>query len=175
MPNRSRRVKDEFWAGVIVAAIIVYALLASWWKEHVILGWIILSALLIFIGYILYRYASLRGWLGRQAKNTVQNAVFEQVASEREPLSPRQRDAILKRAHYRCENELCHFQGNPQIHHIDMKNQNNDLSNLIALCTNCHKKAHAGIFTQSQLFNWARRDYKRLQATSPQDNWRTRR
>ena len=172
MPNPRRKGKDEFWVGVIVAGVIVYSLLASWWKEHVILGSIILSVLLVVAGYVLYKYASLRGWLGHQVKDTIQKTVFENVASEREPLSPYERNAVLKRSHNRCEHELCHFQGKPQIHHIDMNNQNNDLSNLIALCTNCHNKAHAGIFTQSQLFNWARRDYKMLQATRPQDNWR---
>jgi len=119
-----------------------------------------------------YKYTSLRGWLGDQVKDTIQKTVFDNVASEREPLSPYERNAVLKRAHNRCENELCRFQGKHQIHHIDMNNQNNDLGNLIVLCTDCHNKAHAGIFTQSQLFNWARRDYKMLKATRPQDSWR---
>lgn len=162
MPNPRKKVKGEFWVGVIVAAVIGWTLLAMWWQEHPVLGWIILIVLLAVSGYVLYKYASVRGWLGRQVKDTVHSVVFEQVASEREPLSQYERDAILKRAHFRCENESCHSQGKPQIHHIDMNNQHNDFSNLIALCTNCHNKAHAGTFTESQLFNWARRDYKKL-------------
>ncbi|MFH1382592.1 MAG: hypothetical protein ABIH70_06820, partial [Chloroflexota bacterium] len=111
MPNPRRRVKEDFWVGAIVAAIIVYALLASWWKEHALLGWIILIVLLAVAGYVLYKYASLRGWLGRQVKDTVGGIVFEKVASDREPLSQGQREAILKRAQYKCENELCSYQG----------------------------------------------------------------
>lgn len=94
MPNPRRKGKDEFWVGVIVAGVIVYSLLASWWKEHVILGWIILSVLLVVAGYVLYKYASLRGWLGHQVKDTIQKTVFENVASEREPLSPYERDEV---------------------------------------------------------------------------------
>ena len=142
----------------------MYTLIAMWWKEHAVLGWIILVVLLAVAGYVLYKYASLRGWLGRQAKDAVHKAVFEKVASDREPLSPYERDEVLKRSHNRCENERCHFQGKPHIHHIDMNNQNNNLNNLIALCPSCHQRAHDGKFTQTQLFLWARRDYKRLQA-----------
>jgi hypothetical protein len=94
MPNPRRKGKDEFWVGVIVAGVIVYSLLASWWKEHVILGSIILSVLLVVAGYVLYKYASLRGWLGHQVKDTIQKTVFENVASEREPLSPYERDEV---------------------------------------------------------------------------------
>ena len=164
MPNPRRKVKDDFWVGAIVAVIIVYALLASWWKEHAVLGWIILAVLLAVAVYILYRYASLRGWLGRQVKDTVQKVVYEEVASEREPLSQYERAAVLRRSQSRCENESCKYQGKPHIHHIDMNNSNNNLANLIALCPSCHQQAHDGKFTQSQLFNWARRDYKSLQA-----------
>lgn len=168
MPNPRRKIKDEFWFGVIFAAIIVYALLASWWKEHAVLGWIILGVLLAVAGYVLYKYASLRGWLGRQVKDTVQKVVFEKVASAREPLSPNERDEVLRRSQSRCENERCDFQGKPHIHHIDGNNQHNNLGNLIALCPNCHQKAHDGIFTESQLINWVRRDYKRLQTRRAQ-------
>jgi len=99
MPNPRRKRKDKFWVGVIVAGVIVYSLLASWWKEHVILGSIILSVLLVVAGYVLYKYASLRGWLGHQVKHTIQKTVFKNVASEREPLSPYERNAVLKRSH----------------------------------------------------------------------------
>ncbi len=168
MPNPRRRVKDEFWFGVIVVALIVYSSLTSWWKEHAILGWSILGILLAVIGYVVYRYASLRGWLGRQAKDTVKNVVFKKIASEREFVPPNKRDEVLRRSRYGCANERCYFQGKPEIHHIDMNNQHNNLNNLIALCPNCHQQAHDGIFSESQLINWVRRDYKRLQARRAQ-------
>ena len=160
MPKSRKKVKDEFWVALVVVAIIVYALLADWWKENAILGWIILGILLVVAGYFLYRYASLRGWLGRQVRDTVQKAVFDEVASAREPLPQDTRTEVLKRAHSRCENERCSYRGKPHIHHIDMNNSNNYIGNLIALCPHCHQKAHHGTFTGSQLINWARRDYR---------------
>ena len=170
MPNPRKKIKSEFWiiAGIVV--IIAWSLLASWWAEHAVIGWIILSALLAGAGYVLYKFASVRGWLGRQVKQTVHDVVFEQVVTDREPLSRYERNEVLKRSQSRCENETCTFQVKPHIHHIDMNNQHNNLSNLIALCPNCHQKAHDGIFSQSQLINWVRRDHKRLQAR-PQENW----
>lgn len=164
MPKPRKKIKDEIWFGVIVGAIIVYALLAEWWQQNAVLGWIILGILIAIGVFVLYRYANLRGWLGRQVKDTVQKVVFEEVASAREPLSPYERDEVLKRSQSRCENERCDFQGKPHIHHIDGNNQHKNLGNLIALCPNCHQKAHNGVFTESQLINWVRRDYKRLQA-----------
>ena len=168
MPNPRKKVKGEFWFGAIFVAIIAYALLLDWWKTHAVIGWIILGVLLAVVGFVLYKYASLRGWIGHQVKETVEKVVFEKVASDREPLPKDTRDEILKRAQSRCENESCDFQGRPHIHHIDGNNQHNNLGNLIALCPNCHQKAHDGIFTESQLINWVRRDYKRLQARRAQ-------
>ena len=160
--TRRQKVKNDAWIAIIIAAIVFYAFLADWWRTHAILGWTILVILIGGAGYVLYRYASVRGWLGRQVKDTLAKVVLEDVASEREPFTPFERDSVLKRAHYRCENESCNFQGKPHIHHIDMNNSNNNLRNLIALCPNCHQKAHDKTFSQSQLFNWARGDYKRL-------------
>ncbi len=165
MPKSRKKVKDEFWVALAFVGIIAYALLAEWWKENTILGWSILGILLVVAGFFVYRYASLRGWLGRQVKDTVQKAVFEEVATAREPLPKGMRDGVLKRARSGCENEKCNFKGRPHIHHIDANNSHNRLGNLIALCTNCHQKAHDGIFTESQLINWARRDYRRLQSS----------
>lgn len=168
MPKPRKKVKDEIWFGVIIGAFVVYALLAEWWQQNAVLGWIILVILIAIGVFVLYRYASLRGWFGRQVKDTVQKVVFDKVASAREPLSQYERAAVLRRSQSRCENESCKYQGKPHIHHIDMNNSNNNLANLIALCPSCHQQAHDGKFTQSQLFNWARRDYKSLQARRTQ-------
>jgi 5-methylcytosine-specific restriction endonuclease McrA len=163
MASKQRKIKSDVWVILAVIAIVIFAFIADWWKEHAVIGWIILGVVLVATGYIVYRYASVRGWIGRQVKDTVKKAVFEKVASEREPLSQREREEVLKRAQNRCENERCNYQGKPHIHHIDGNNQNNRLGNLIALSPNCHQKAHDGILTESQLINWVRRDYKRLQ------------
>ncbi len=161
---KRRSIREGFWFALIFIAIVIYALLADWWKENATLGWIILGILLAVLAFLLYRFASLRGWLRRQVKSVAQKAVFEEVASGREPLPQDKRNEVLKRASNRCENERCNQKVNPHIHHIDGNNSHNNLSNLIALCPNCHQKAHNGIFTESQLHNWVRRDFQRLKS-----------
>ena len=163
MPNPRKKIRQEVWIWSIVGAIFIYALLVDWWKQNVVLGSIILVILIAIGIFLLYRYATLRGWLGRQVKNTVSKVVFEKVASEREPLPIATREEVLERARSRCENEQCNYNGKPHIHHIDANNSHNNLGNLVALCPNCHQKAHEGILVESQLINWVRRDYKRLQ------------
>ena len=161
---KQRSIREGFWIALVFIAIVIFSLAADWWKDNAILGWIILGILLTVSAFLLYRFASLRGWLGRQVKSVAEKAVFEEVASDREPLPQYIREEVLRRARYRCENERCNYKQKPHIHHIDMNNSNNHLSNLIALCPNCHQRAHDGKFTQSQLFNWARRDFKRLKS-----------
>ena len=161
MPKSKRRIRDEFWFVAIVLGIVAFALLADWWEEHAVIGWTVVGILLAVLMFLAYRFASLRGWLGRQVKSAAKKAVFEEEASAREPLPQDKREEVLRRAHYRCENERCSYRGKPHIHHIDMNNSNNHLSNLIALCPNCHQKAHKGSFTATQLGNWVRRDLQR--------------
>ena len=164
MPKSRRKVKDGFWSALVFIAIIGYALLADWWKTNAILGWIILGVLLAVLAFLFYRSALLRGWLGHQAKSIAKSAVLEDVASVREPLPPGTRKEVPRRARNRCENEQCNQKVRPHIHHVDGNKSNNHLPNLIALCPNCHQKAHDGVFTESQLHNWVRRDLQRLRA-----------
>lgn len=168
MVNPRKKVKEDVWIGIIVGVIVVYALLAEWWKTHAVLGWVILGIVLIIAGYVVYKYASVRGWLGSQVKSTLEQVVFEKVASGREPLSPETRAEVMKRAQSKCENQQCTSpSARPHIHHIDGNNQHNSLSNLIALCPNDHQAAHDDKLTESQLINWVRRDYQRLKVNGP--------
>jgi len=165
--TKKRSMREGFWIAVIFVAILAFAILADWWKENAILGWSILGALAIVFAFLLYRYASVRGWIGRQVKDIAVKAVFEDAASEREPLPQETREGVLIRARGRCENEHCNYKGKPHIHHIDGNNSHNRFVNLIALCPNCHQKAHDGVFTESQLVNWVRRDWKRQKSRRP--------
>jgi len=165
MPKPKRKVREDIWFFGIFGVLFLYAILAEWWQQNPVIGWSILIILLVAAGFILYRYASLRGWIKRQVKETVQKAVFEEVATGREPLPRDMREEVLTRARSRCENEQCNYKGRPHIHHINGNNSHNRLGNLIVLCPNCHQKAHDGIFTESQLTNWVRRDYRRLQSS----------
>jgi len=162
--TKRRYIREGFWFALIFIAIIVFALVSDWWKENAVVGWTILGILLAVLAFLVYRFASLRGWLGRQVRGIAEKAVFEDVATAREPLPQGMRREVLERANYRCENERCNYKGRPHIHHIDGNNSNNRISTLIALCPNCHQKAHDGIFSESQLINWVRRDFARLRA-----------
>ncbi len=144
--------------------ILAFALIANWWKENSTIGWIIVIVLLAIVAFLAYRFVSVRGWLGRQVKTAAIKAVFEKVASGREPLPQGAREEVFRRAESRCENERCRYKGKPHIHHIDGNNSRNNLSNLVALCPNCHQSAHDGVLTESQLHNWVRRDYQRLKS-----------
>jgi len=161
---KRRPIREGFWIALVFIAIVIFSLVADWWKENATLGWIILGILLAVFAFLLYRFASLRGWLGHQAKSVAEKAIRGDVASAREPVPQDKRNEVLKQARYRCENERCNQKVRPHIHHIDMNNSNNHLSNLIALCPNCHQRAHDGKFTESQLLNWVRRDFKRLKS-----------
>ena len=91
MANPRKRVKGKF-ARIIVGAIIIYFLLGSWWYTNAVLAWIFLVILVAIAGYVQYKYAPWRGWLGNKDKNTLGQVVFEKVASEKEPLSPKGAD-----------------------------------------------------------------------------------
>jgi len=43
--------------------------------------------------------------------------------------------------------KICGISDNPHVHHIDRDLSNNDLSNLVRLCKNCHFSIHAGKVT----------------------------
>jgi hypothetical protein len=159
-----KRIKPWVWVVLAFVAIIIFGIVADWWKTHSALGWTIVVVLVLIIAFLAYRYASVRGWLGSRVKSAADKIIFEKVASGREPLPVPQREEVLKRARNRCENERCNYKGQPHIHHIDGNNSHNNLSNLVALCPNCHQQAHDGILTESQLHNWVKRDFQRLKA-----------
>jgi len=159
MVKRKRRTREEFWVGLIFVALLAYALIADWWKEHSVLGWTIVAVLVAILVFSIYRFPAFRRWLFMGAKKAGQAVVYGTKASEREPISPENRSMILHRARYRCENPDCRQDVRPHIHHIDFDNSNNRLSNLIALCPNHHQQAHDSIFSFSQLRNWAKRTW----------------
>lgn len=164
MSKRNRRVRGELWIILMFIALVTYALIADWWEQNSVLGWVIIGVLVVVAAFLIYRFASIRGWLGRQVKTAAEKAIYEPKASPREPLPRGKREEVLERALNRCENDSCNQRVKPVIHHIDGNNSHNQLSNLIALCPNCHQEAHDGVFTERQLRNWVKRDYQRLKA-----------
>jgi len=154
MARRQRRPKVEFWAGLIFVALLAYALLADWWKEHSVLGWIIVGVVVALLAFLLYKSEPFRRWVFGTVKKAGESIVYGTKASAREPIRPEDRKKIMERARYRCENSGCNQHARPHIHHIDFNNSNNKLTNLIALCPNCHQEAHDGIYKVSQVRNW---------------------
>ena len=160
MSQGQRRIRIEFWAGLIFVALLAYALIADWWKEHSVLGWIIVGIIVAVLAFCIYRFEPFRRWLFKGAKKAGESIIYETEASGREPMPKYTRMKILQRARDRCENPDCRSDVRPHIHHIDGDNSNNNLRNLIALCPNCHTKAHHGVYSNSQLRNWVQRSWE---------------
>ena len=156
MPRGKRRVKEGVWVAVAFFGLLAYTLLADWWKENTAIGWTIIGVLLVLLAFFAYRYASFRGWLGRTAKRTCEKIVFEEGEPPREPLPPQLHQKVMNRAHYHCQNPDCRYTGKPHVHHINMDNSDNRLSNLVALYPNCHTDTHRGKHKPSKVRNWSR-------------------
>ena len=160
MPRRQRKIREQFWVGLIFVALLAYALIAGWWKENQVVGWIILGSVLAILAFSIYRFPAFRGLLFRTAKKAGDSILYETTAvSSREPLPENMRTHILQRAGYKCENPDCRSGTKPEIHHIDNDNSNNNPRNLIALCRPCHKRAHDNYYSNSQLRNWVQRSW----------------
>lgn len=159
MARGQRRPKVEFWAGLLFVALLAYALIADWWKEHSVLGWVIVGVVVVILAFSIYKFRGFRRWLFGTVKKAGESIVYGTKASAREPIRPEDRTMILQRARYRCENPGCRQDVRPHIHHIDFDNGNSNLRNLIALCPNCHQRAHDGDFSFSQVRNWAKRSW----------------
>ncbi|MCF7635545.1 MAG: HNH endonuclease [Dehalococcoides mccartyi] len=162
MQTKSRKLKEDFWFWVIFIALVLFALISDWWQTNAVLGWIISILILAALAFIFIRFKSVRSKAFSAVKSTTEKVIFDEEVSSREPLPNGVRKEIMTRSNYRCENHDCKFKGIPHIHHIDMKNSNNHLSNLIALCPNCHRDAHRGNITASQCRNWVKRDYYQM-------------
>jgi phosphate/sulfate permease len=157
-----KRVRSEFIFAVIFIALVAFALLADWWKTHAAIGWTIVALLILALIFAIIRFSSFRHQVNNTIKNVGEKIIYEDEASEREPVPDKVRKEIYNRANYCCENPDCRHKTTIHIHHIDMNHSNNDFNNLIALCPTCHDKAHKGIFTTTQLRNWLRADFHQL-------------
>ena len=167
MPRQRRRTKPEFWAGLIFVALLAYALISHWWKENPALGWTITIAVVAILALSIYRFPSFRRLLFRTAKTAGESMVYETAVSGREPMPQDTRMRIVQRAGNGCENPDCRSGVRPEVHHIDSDHNNHSLRNLIALCPNCHTKAHDGVYSPSQLRNWLRSSWETYKRKRP--------
>jgi len=167
MAKQRRRTKPGFWAGFIFLALLAYALIADWWKQNPALGWTITIAIVATFAFSIYRFPSFRRLLFRTTKTAGESMVYETAVSDREPMPKDTRMRILQRARNKCENPSCRSGVRPHVHHIDSDHRNNDLKNLIAICPNCHTKAHDGVYSPSQLRNWLRTSWETYKRNNP--------
>ena len=158
MAQRQRRIRIEFWAGVIFVALLAYALIADWWKEHAVLGWVILGIIVAVLAFLLWRSQRFRSFVFGTVKKAGRGLVYQPTepttASGREPLNPELREYILGRADNRCENPNCRKRVPLKIHHIDGNHNHNAAKNLIALCGTCHDMAEIREYPPHQLRSW---------------------
>jgi hypothetical protein len=82
---------------------------------------------------------------GTTSKRCLHCACDDRAKRIKTSISTKQREsffASLKEKH--CT--FCRSLKQLEIHHIDKNVKNNDLSNLILLCANCHKKLHGKVY-----------------------------
>jgi hypothetical protein len=149
-----RRVRDEVIYASVFIVIILLTLVLDWWKEHAVIGWVIVGIMIIFFLFSLYRFPAFRGWVVKKGVSASKKAVFTDETPGREPIPRNLYNRIMQHANNRCQNPDCRYQGKPVIYHINQDRNDDRFWNLIALCPNCHNHAHAGKFSFSQLRNW---------------------
>jgi len=161
MAQGQRRIRPEFWIILIFVALVLYALIADWWKGHATLGWVIFGIVVAVLAFCLYKKQAFREWALRTIRDSLGGLIHEpaepRTGSGRAHLPQWKIDYIRRRAEYRCENPNCRTGVKPDIHHIDLNNSHNRLSNLIALCPSCHREAGDGRYSRSEIRDWARR------------------
>ena len=167
MPRSQRRTKPQFWMVVIFVSLLAYALIADWWKDNSALGWTVVGVVIALLAFSAYRFPSFRRWLFSTAKVASERMAYQAAATEREPMPRDTRMRVLQRARDRCEKPDCRSDVRPHVHHIDGDHSNNSLRNLIALCPNCHTKAHHGVYSPSQLRNWRQSSWETYKRKNP--------
>ena len=79
-----------------------------------------------------------------QFEKRFKKAILGSISKEgRVRIDAEKRNAIYKRAKGKCEIKGCKYKGVCHIHHINMRNNNNSLSNLELLCPNHHTERHS--------------------------------
>jgi hypothetical protein len=173
MASGQRRIRIEFWAVLIFVALLAYALIADWWKEHAALGWVILGIVVVVLGFCLWRYPAFRVRLFNTLKTGIDGLIHQpaEPTQATDPtavsapafvpvsaLTQSERDLFLDYIGHRCEKPNCREWNVQQIHHIIPREEGgkNDVWNLIVLCPNHHSYAQNNIPPRSRQRHWAR-------------------
>lgn len=160
MPQPQRRIRQEFWIGLIVVALVAYALIADWWKEHGALGWVILALVLALLAFLLYRFPGLRARLFNALKTAIARAIHEptttSTSQSTRALTQSERDLFIYYIGNRCEKPGCPERNVHEVHHIKPREEGgkNTVWNLIVLCPTCHTLAQKNIPSRSTQRFW---------------------
>lgn len=165
MPQPQGRIKTEFWAILIFVALLAYALIADWWKDHAVLGWVILALALALLAFFLYRFPHFRARLFNAVKTAIGRVIHEPTqqtgvsTSESTPvpqLKQSERDLFIYYIGNRCEKPGCPERNVHEIHHIKPREEGgkNTVWNLIVLCPTCHTLAQKNVPSRSTQRFW---------------------
>jgi 5-methylcytosine-specific restriction endonuclease McrA len=164
MANRQQR-KAEFWIILLAIVLVAYALIADWWKEHVVLGWLIFGIVVAVLVFVLYRFRErvfngIRTAIDRLTHQTTEPPALSEPEFIPIPnLTQYERALFINRIGNRCENPTCRKTGDLHVHHIKPRRERgstNSVSNLLVLCPNCHGDANKSIPSRARQFEWAR-------------------
>ena len=162
MPQRQRRTRTEFWAVLIFVALLAYALIANWWKEHAALGWVILGIALALLAFLLYRFPGLRARLFNGLKTAIGRAMHEPTpgstpqSTRVPPLTQSERDLFIYYIGNKCEKPDCPERNVHEIHHIKPREEGgkNTVWNLLLLCPTHHTLAQKNVPSRSTQRFW---------------------
>jgi len=154
--KNKRNYRPEFITVAVFISAIILIIIIAWRQKHAAIGWSIIGVIIAALVYALYRFQGFRNRVLKITKNIFEKIAFTRSFSGREPIPTALYKQVMSRANGRCQNPDCPYHSKPEVHHINHNNADNVLINLIALCPNCHRDAHEGRYTFSQLRSWLR-------------------
>ena len=172
MANGQRRIRPEFWIGLIFVALLAYALIADWWKGHTVLGRVVVGVVVAVLGLCLWRFEGFRARVFNGVKTTIDGLIHQPPKpieptpvpgpestpefTPVRPLTQSDRDLYFDYIGHRCEKPNCREGNVHEIHHITPRQEGgrNDVWNLIVLCPTHHKYADNNIPPRSRQRHW---------------------
>jgi hypothetical protein len=173
MGQGQRRFRPEFWIILIFVALVAYALIADWWKEHEVLGRVVVGVVVALLAVCLWRFPTFRARLVTPLKTAIDGLIRQppepteptpargpESVTEFTPVRPltqRDRDLFFEYIGHRCEKPNCRESNVHNIHHITPRQEGgrHDVWDLIVLCPTHHEYADNKIPPRSRQRHWA--------------------
>lgn len=187
MAKGKRRVREGVIFAIVFVAIILFALIVSWWKTHAAIGWTIIGVLVVIFVFSLYKSPAFRNWILRKGKKVGEKVALEneqKIETEEKqdnldtvkttahstiqkkdvvkvfpPLNETERAKLINAVGSMCEKPRCRNEYDLEVHHIKRRAEGglNKWNNLIVLCPTHHKAADKGRFSKALLKQWISR------------------